>query len=75
MKINPEVIYLTDNGAAYCGEHLGITAKATGRDLSGQPIMPLTPAAVKEAAEMGFEFECEQCGKKASRIHLAGATT
>ena len=31
-------IYLVDNGAAYCEAHLGATAKATGRDISGQEI-------------------------------------
>lgn len=71
MKVSDQVIYLTDNGAAYCGAHLGITARMTGLDLSGQPIMPVTPEAVAEAQSMGWEVCCEQCGKKPSRLHVA----
>jgi hypothetical protein len=37
MRINTDTIYMTDNGAALCGAHLGVSAKTTGRDLSGQP--------------------------------------
>jgi hypothetical protein len=37
-KISDQAIYLADNGAAYCGAHLGVTARMTGRDLSGQAI-------------------------------------
>lgn len=73
MRISNDMVYLTDNGAAYCGEHLGMTAKMTGRDLSGQAIMPVTPEVAAEAVEMGYEVTCEQCGKKASRLHLATA--
>lgn len=68
-------------GCAVIGEvdhlvaHLGVTAKMTGRDLSGQPIQPVTPEVATEAVAMGWEVECEQCGKRASRIHLSGATT
>ena len=65
MKVNEQMIYLTDNGAAYCGAHLGMTAKTTGRDLSGQAILPVTPEV---AAEAGYEIECEQCGRKAAHI-------
>jgi hypothetical protein len=57
-------IYLCDNGAAYCGEHLGATAKATGRDISGQPIMAITP-------DMGVTVTCEQpkCGRRSSVLY------
>jgi len=60
MKINPETVYITDNGATYCGAHLGITARTTGRDLSGQRIIPVTPEI--ERAE-GCKLPCERCSK------------
>ena len=37
-----DAIYLTDNGASYCGAHLGVTASMTGRDTSGQKLLRLT---------------------------------
>ena len=64
MRIHPGTIYLTDNGAAYCGEHLGMTAKATGRDLSGQPIYPVSPAEAREYPSI----RCERCGKAPSLL-------
>ena len=67
LKTRSDVIYLGDNGSAYCGEHLGYTAKVTGRDLSGQRLMTVTPEMVAEA---GFEVKCEECGKPASRLHI-----
>lgn len=69
MRTSPAVIYLGDNGRAYCGEHLGHTARTTGRDLSGQAILAITPeiAADPDAAEI----KCEQCGKRPSRLHVA----
>lgn len=71
MKINDATIYLTDNGAALCGEHLGTSAKYTGRDISGQPIEPVTPAMVREATELGWEVKCEHCGKRPSLLVAA----
>jgi hypothetical protein len=70
MKVSDAMIYLTDNGAAYCGAHLGHTAKMTGRDLSGQRILPVTPDVVAEAASEGWEVKCEQCGRVASRLYV-----
>lgn len=61
-----DTIYLTDNGAAYCGQHLGTSARMTGRDISGQPIMPVTRVALEEARRMGWTPACEQCGKQAA---------
>ena len=65
MKVRPDTIYLGDNGRAYCGEHLGYTAKVSGHDLSGQPLLEVTPEV---AAEAGYPIYCEQCGKAA--LHL-----
>lgn len=72
MRISDSTIYLTDNGAALCGEHLGVTAKMTGRDLSGQEIMPITPEiAAENQALYGYVPTCEHCGKSASLLVMA----
>lgn len=69
--VSDSMVYLTDNGAALCGAHLGFTAKTTGRDVSGQAIMPLTPDAVAECERAyGYTPSCEQCGRKPSTLHL-----
>lgn len=65
----PTALYLCDNGACYCGAHLGTSARRTGRDLSGQRIHRVTPAeAVEVAAECAREgiatyLACESCGR------------
>ena len=35
------VLWICDNGATYCRDHLGETARTTGRDISGQEIEPI----------------------------------
>lgn len=69
-KIEATAIYFCDNGAAYCGDHLGMTARASGRDISGQPISRVTPDDVREASKMGVKFKCEipSCGREASSL-------
>lgn len=68
-RISTETIYLTDNGRAVCGEHLGATARMTSHDLSGQPIEPITPELARICqAEYGYIPACEDCGKKASLL-------
>lgn len=65
---DPRAVYLTDNGAAYCGAHLGSTAKHSGRDLSGQPIEPVTPLMARVARKLyGRIPACETCGLVAER--------
>lgn len=62
MTINDVAIYLTDNGRALCGRHLGATSRATGRDISGQPIHRLTDADQRYARQaFGAAIPCEQC--------------
>ena len=61
-------LFLCDNGACYCADHLGATAKATGRDISGQPIYRLTPSDVRELETHGVAVACERCGATASMI-------
>jgi len=70
MRVQSEALYLTDNGACYCGAHLGMTAKATGRDISGQPIHRVTPDDVREAKAIGCDLTCEtpRCGRTASAL-------
>ena len=73
MRIGPTALYLGDNGACYCGEHLGMAAKHTGRDISGQEVYRVTPSDVREAAQMGVSLTCEQprCDRKASALWTA----
>lgn len=62
----PDAIYLTDNGASYCGAHVGVTASMTGRDVSGQRIVRLsaTDAAWwKQHNAVGNLPMCETCKK------------
>lgn len=69
MRIHSDSIYLTDNGAAYCGEHLGVTAKMTGHDISGQRIMRVTlEGAMTTLLQDGYLIKCEQCGKRAALL-------
>lgn len=71
MRIQPDTIYLTDNGRALCGDHLGSSARYTGRDISGQKIEAVTPADVREMRSVyGVEIACESCGKAASSLHV-----
>lgn len=64
MRINGEAIYMTDNGAALCGEHLGSSARRTGCDISGQEILEVVPALAQVSlSEFGFIPSCENCGK------------
>jgi hypothetical protein len=72
MRISNEMVYLTDNGAALCGEHLGASAKRTGRDISGQAIAPVTPD-VAQACQSAYGYipACEHCGKRASLLIYA----
>jgi hypothetical protein len=58
-KTNPDTLFLVDNGGCLCGKHLGTTARFTGRDISGQRILKLTPALL--ASEPGFTPTCEMC--------------
>ena len=66
-----KTLYLTDNGALYCHDHLGHTAKATGRDLSGQPIERLTEADHKALCRTYGRFvDCETCMERRDRESL-----
>ena len=62
--IHAEDVFITDNGRCLCGEHLGMMASATLRDLSGQAIYRVTP----EDAAADPAICCETCGTKPSRL-------
>ena len=66
MTQSPDGLYFTDNGAVYCGAHLGATAQATGRDISGQKIKRVSLYDVREWRTMTPALPdpcCEQCKK------------
>lgn len=67
----PSALYFTDNGRILCGDHLGMTARFTGRDISGQRIAAVKPRDVAELARLNVECNCERCGKVA--FSVAGA--
>lgn len=65
-KAKPEAVYLCDNGECLCGDHLGASARFTGRDISGQPILEITPDLLREVPTVA----CETCGRKPSTLYL-----
>lgn len=58
-KLSEKVLYLGDNGRCFCGKSrcAGATAYFSGRDLSGQRVLPITPALARQNG-----FTCEGCG-------------
>jgi hypothetical protein len=62
MKLSATSLYITDNGACYCGRHCGYSAQMTGRDTSGQGVLEVTADVQAYAVEeFGAELECETC--------------
>ncbi len=60
-----EALYLTDNGRVVCGKDSGVSARFTGRDISGQRVARVT--TMDDAywlAELGEHIRCEQCGRQ-----------
>ena len=69
-----DALYFTDNGAIYCGDHLGSSARYTGRDISGQKIERVTPEDAAQARRsFGMTLKCETCGAAACPIHVVTA--
>lgn len=69
MALNPNKLHIGDNGRLFCGklDCAGMTASATGHDLSGQPVHELNAADLdylrgdfKAAGLVGPC--CETCG-------------
>jgi hypothetical protein len=73
FKADASTIYFTDNDATYCGDHLGASAKATGRDISGQPILAVSKHAARVSLAMGYPVACEKCGKAAATTPAGSA--
>ena len=62
-KLRDDALYLGDNGRCFCGAHAGVTARFTGRDLSGQRVMHLTRTLVDASGFNADFYHCEtpQC--------------
>jgi len=75
MMVNPPTyvardetpLYLCDNGSLICENHLGATAWATGRDISGQRIHRLNAAERAYMVREAGRCECETCHAIAAR--------
>jgi hypothetical protein len=52
-KLKPGIIYSADNGRLVCVDCAGMSAKYTGRDLSGHRV---TPVPVSETVDWHKEF-------------------
>lgn len=78
-KLNPDRLYLGDNGRAFCGalRCAGMTAHSSGRDLSGQRVYKIRPEDIAEHERMSREMAphreplplaCESCGRRATAV-------
>lgn len=66
-------LYETDNGAVLCGDHLGSMARATGRDISGDPIILLGAADLVALRRLLPEGPlCETCRAIARKPRRGG---
>lgn len=54
--LNDDQIYIGDNGRVLCGKHSGAMARATGRDISGQPVMRAALESIRK-----YKLRCEKC--------------
>lgn len=54
--LQDDELYITDNGAVYCGKHCGVAARYTGKDISGQKVERLSAGDANNAG-----LSCEQC--------------
>lgn len=66
--LNEQILYLGDNGRATCGrlKCAGMTSYFSGRDRSGQPLVPVDARA---ATDHGLT--CEGCGMTPRLVVLA----
>jgi len=73
FAVDDSALYLGDNGICLCGAHLGMTARFSGRDISGQRVYRLQPEDDAEGRKMSAEFQgfkCEVC-KTPQRLIVA----
>ena len=62
MVLDPDALYISDNGRILHGRCSGMSAQFTGRDISGQPVMPVTEDMVAEwKATYDIPLVCEHC--------------
>lgn len=59
--LKDDTLYFTDNGAIYHGKCCGMSARYTGRDISGQAVMAITAAVREQCLAEGLEPKCERC--------------
>ena len=62
-------LYAGDNGRILCHECSGITARTTGRDLSGRPVLLMTANDNAEwLRALGQPMRCERCGVQHNKL-------
>jgi len=62
--LRDDALYLGDNGRCYCGACSGMSARYTGRDISGQRVHRVTPRAHRAFQRAGHDVACDRCGKR-----------
>jgi hypothetical protein len=61
--LKDRALYLGDNGRCLCGRCSGMSARFTGRDISGQKVTRVTAALAMEYRALGDgDLGCECCG-------------
>lgn len=69
IPANPNNLYFVDCGRILCGTHLGMSARWTGHDISGQKIKLISAAALKRmTADVGRPIGCETCDARTARV-------
>ena len=67
--LRDDILYSGDNGRLFCGRHAGVSARYTGRDISGQRVEEVTAGECDAAFEIyDVVFACEEegCGFRPS---------
>lgn len=60
--LDDDALYLADNGRCVCGKHAGATARASGRDISGQRLHRISESDQVVITRMsGRRASCEVC--------------
>lgn len=65
MVLEPDAYYETDNGAIYHGRCCGASARFTGRDISGRPVVRVSDhEAACFVRDLGLDDACEACNAR-----------
>lgn len=59
--IPENALFIGDNGRCFCSKHAGMSARYTGRDISGQKIVMVTKAVLAQCQREGWTPACETC--------------